>query len=435
MAISSAEDPVFSTYAYSYPHKSSYRRLEPPVRIADAWQDEKVDQLSLYVHIPFCEMRCGFCNLFTESQPLAETVDAYLDTLFRQFQVIRSEVPDARFQQIAIGGGTPTILPAAQLRDLFARLRSALLIDIATIPTSIEISPATATAERLDVLAEFGIQRVSLGVQSFVEQETRRIGRPQSTWEVQRAIEAIRERGFPVLNLDLIYGDPAQTRDSWLLSLESALRHEPDELYLYPLYIRPETGLARLGRELPRHRQDLYRIARDRLRAAGYIQTSLRCFRLPSNQAPSSYACQRDGMIGLGCGARSYTRHLHYATRFAVTRAGVSVILREWIRQTNEDLRLATHGIHLSPEEQRRRYLIMSLLQAEGMLRSDYQDLFLSPPEADIPELEELRKRNWLTRATDRFCLTDQGMEHSDEVGPLLYSDAVRSALRESVNQ
>lgn len=427
------ENAELSAYAYSYPHKSSYRALSPPISIADAWCDEDLGRLSLYIHVPFCEMRCGFCNLFTQSQPEDEFVAAYLAALLRQMTVIHDVVPDATFGQLAIGGGTPTFLSTAQLDNLLGSVESAWGQPLTGLPTSIETSPTTATADRLHVLSNYGVQRISLGVQSFSAAEARLFGRPQCPDDVHRAIIAIRQAGRFELNLDLIYGHPDQTRDSWRFSLEQALQYQPDEFYLYPLYVRPETGLARHGVPAIRHRLDLYREARDRLMTAGYEQQSLRCFRRPRASTPVAYACQRDGMIGLGCGARSYTRALHYATRYAVTQAGIRAILREWISQSGDDFAVATHGLWLSAEEQLRRYVILSLLQAEGLSRAEFAGRF---PETHLDELSGitgLRARGWLVGTGEREQLTPTGLEHSDEVGPLLYSSPVRERLREFV--
>jgi oxygen-independent coproporphyrinogen-3 oxidase len=426
------EQGTLNAYAYSYPHKSSYRALAPPIAIADAWRGEDVSHLSLYVHIPFCEMRCGFCNLFTQSQPVEQTVDAYLETLQRQMRVVSGVVPAAKFVQFAVGGGTPTYLNANQLRRLFDSVEQAFATSISRLNTSVEVSPATTSEDRLSVLRDFGVQRISMGVQSFLPQEARSFGRPQQVDDVRRGLELVREWGFPVLNIDLIYGDPDQSVGSWLSSLEAAMRFAPEELYLYPLYIRPETGLARAGRQAAQHRSDLYRAAREFLGERGYDQASLRCFRRSRCNRGANYECQRDGMIGLGCGARSYTRGLHYGTKFAVTQAGVSAILSEWTAQSDEQLALATHGVWISPQEQRRRYLIMSLLQAEGVQLDDYFAAFNSTPERDVPELDELRERAWLDESTPGVLrLNEAGMEHSDEAGPLLYSPAVRRRLEE----
>lgn len=431
-------DSALVSYAYSYPHKSAYRPLEPAVPLSDIWRDEDVSQLALYVHIPFCETRCGFCNLFTQSQPESEQMLRYLATVQREIEVVRRQVPQAHFGTFAMGGGTPTYLSPQQLHELFELLESRFELELRSIPTSIETSPATATNDRLRVLAERGIERVSLGVQSFERTETQRFGRPQSSSEVHRALSAIREFAFPRLNVDLIYGDAAQTRASWLNSLAAAEQYHPEEFYLYPLYVRPETGLAQVGRQAAEHRVDLYRAGRDWLLERGYEQVSLRCFQRRSDRATetqpataSHYSCQQDGMIGLGCGARSYTGSLHYSSRFAVTQAGVRAILNSWIAQSDDELGLATHGIRLSLDEQRRRFVILSLLQVSGLKLSRYSERFGSNVQADLPELANIEQRGWLDASADCLRLTPEGIENSDVVGPMLYSELGRSRMRE----
>ena len=353
LAILETESNEFASYAYSYPHKSSYGPLSPPVPIEDAWREEDVSRLALYLHLPFCEMRCGFCNLFTQSQPQLQVVDDYLRTLFRQMGLIRARLPTARFAQFAIGGGTPTFLAAAQLESLLVGLEATFEFSIAMVPTSVETSPATATIDRLRVLKDFGVQRISIGIQSFVAAELQRIGRPQDLQQVDAALDAIRHVEFPMLNIDLIYGDPLQTIETWLASLTHALCYQPEELYLYPLYVRPGTGLGRAGGPTAEHRRDLYRLACERLQADGYVQSSLRCFRRRASGTASDprYACQQDGMLGLGCGARSYTRRLHYSSRFAVRQADIQSILQDWVSQPDADLALATHGLWLTEIE------------------------------------------------------------------------------------
>lgn len=430
--VADEREPLVS-YAYSYPHKSSYRRLDPPVPIAEAWRTEELTRAALYVHIPFCEMRCGFCNLFTQSQPDGGFVAAYLETLARQMRVVREATGAAGIQQFAIGGGTPTYLSADQLTRLLGDAERTFEFSIRTVSTSVETSPATATEERLRVLAEFGVERVSLGVQSLDEADLGKIGRPSQLREAHRALDAIRRACFPVLNIDLIYGDPQQSLASWERSLEESLAYTPEEIFLYPLYVRPETGLARAGHCAAEHRQDLYRAGRATLLARGYRQTSLRCFRKPRVGPVATYSCEGDGLIGLGCGARSYTRSLHYATRFAVSRQGVRAILEDWTRQTDVELALATHGMRLSRNEQARRFVVLSLLRTEGLSRRAFEDRFPMPLERAVPELQEVREQGWALEVDGRIVLTEAGLENSDIVGPMLYSSEVRERLREFV--
>ncbi len=421
------------SYAYSYPHKSSYRKLEPAIAIADAWASEDQTNLALYAHIPFCEMRCGFYNLFTQSQPSDDRVRRYLTAIVRQTAVVRTDLPSARFSTFAIGGGTPTYLDSDSLNMLLSSIQSSLGFDIRNVPTSVETSPATATSERLKILASAGVERISLGVQSFLESETQAFGRPQQMPQVHAALELIRSFEFPVLNIDLIYGSPVQSRQSWLQSLRTALQFQPEELYLYPLYVRPQTGLARTGHRAADHRLDLYRTGRDLLLSEGYRQLSLRCFRRPGTGADSSYSCERDGMIGIGCGARSYTSRLHYATRFAVTQAGVRAIMDEWMEQSDEQFTLATHGIALTDDECRRRRVILSILQTSGLDQEQYLRDYGACAVDDVPELKELFRRDWLTEESGHLFLTEAGLENSDIAGPILYSISVRDRLQEFV--
>jgi oxygen-independent coproporphyrinogen-3 oxidase len=419
-------------YAYSYPHKSAYRRLSPAVSLADAWRDEDVSQLSLYVHVPFCEMRCGFCNLFTQSRPSGDVVAAYVETLIRQLGVVRRSIPGAKFHSFAIGGGTPTFLSASQLDRLLSTVENVFDLSLASLHTSVETSPVTATQERLAMLREHGLERISIGIQSFEATDLQAFGRPRQCREAYAALERIRGLAFPALNIDLMYGTEAQTAGSWQSSLAEALRFAPEEIYLYPLYVRPDTGLDRLAPRIVTHRQDLYRLGVEYLATRGYRQASLRCFRHAATAGTGTSACQRDGMVGLGCGARSYTRQLHYGTNFAVRQEGVQAILSSWIRLSDDELAQATHGMRLSADEQRRRYLILSLLQAEGMSLDEYESQFGGSPFDDVPELDGLRRREWLDESHPSLLrLTDAGLENSDVAGPLLYSARVRACLEE----
>jgi oxygen-independent coproporphyrinogen-3 oxidase len=135
--------------------------------------------------------------------------------------------------------------------------------------------------------------------------------------------------GIPVLNIDLIYGIDGQAEESRRYSLRAALGWQPEEINLYPLYVRPRTGLSRRERasdaEWDAQRLRLYCCGRDLLRAEGYEQVSMRIFRRPGAPArgPGDHACRTDGMIGLGCGARSYTSRPHYSFDYAVDMGAV----------------------------------------------------------------------------------------------------------------
>lgn len=244
----------YRSYVYAYPHKTAYRALPDRPSLDALWAAEPKDALSLYAHIPFCEVRCGFCNLFTRIGAPDELTTRYLDALDRQATAVREALGDprgdsapVRFATAAFGGGTPTFLTAAELERLCDIAEKRMGVDLRAVPLSVETSPATATADRLTVLAERGATRLSIGVQSFVEAEARAAVRPQRRADVEAALGRIRDTGVPVLNIDLIYGIDGQTEESWRSSLDAALAWCPEELYLYPLYVRPLTGLGRIS--------------------------------------------------------------------------------------------------------------------------------------------------------------------------------------------
>ncbi|GAA4895717.1 STM4012 family radical SAM protein [Streptomyces coeruleoprunus] len=430
----------YRSYVYAYPHKTAYRPLpEPGPALRDLWRDERKDALSLYLHIPFCEVRCGFCNLFTRIGAPDELTGRYLDALDRQATAVRDALGDTapvRFANAAFGGGTPTFLEAAELERLCDIAEKRMGADLRAIPLSVEASPATATADRLAVLAERGTTRLSLGVQSFVDEEARAAVRPQRRADVDAALARIRDARIPVLNIDLIYGIDGQTPASWRTSLDAALAWQPEELYLYPLYVRPLTGLARrtavTDRDWDEQRLSLYRQGRDHLLAHGYEQVSMRMFRRPGApaQGPDDHACQTDGMIGLGCGARSYTSTLHYSFDYAVDMGHIRAIIDAYTG--TEDFTRAVHGRYVDGDEARRRHLLQSLLQARGMPLADYRDRFGAEPYDDFPaELAAFAARGWLDDdAPDGLLrLSPEGLAHSDALGPELFSAEVRAAM------
>ncbi|MEV8391655.1 MULTISPECIES: STM4012 family radical SAM protein [unclassified Streptomyces] len=488
----------YESYVYAYPHKTAYRPLEDRPALRGLWAGERKDALSLYLHIPFCEVRCGFCNLFTRIGAPDELTTRYLDALDRQATAVRDALGDSgpdsvRFAAAAFGGGTPTYLDADELDRLCDIAEKRMGADLRTVPLSVETSPATATADRLTVLAERGATRLSIGVQSFVDAEAKAAVRPQRRAEVEAALGRVRDARIPVLNIDLIYGIDGQTDASWRHSLDAALAWRPEELYLYPLYVRPLTGLGRPGpvrsifadqpaasgavhrkaEDRPRtgrtwatpttrrgavpgvagprrsagqdlgsggdsawdeQRLRLYRQGRDHLLAHGYEQLSMRMFRrqdIPFQDAGADdYACQTDGMIGLGCGARSYTSALHYSFDYAVDMREIRAIIDTYT--ATEDFSRAEVGRRIDGDEARRRHLLQSLLQARGMVEADYRERFGSGAAEDFPaELARFAALGWLDESapTGLLRLSPEGLAYSDALGPALFSPAVRASM------
>lgn len=433
----------YHAYTYAYPHKTAYRRIEKAIPLQTVWENEDCDSLFLYLHIPFCEYRCGFCNLFTLAHPSADVPQLYLDKLEEQARAFVEAVPRAKFSRLAIGGGTPTYLNNEELIRLFRIVTEILQVDLQSTPFSCEASPATLDREKIALLRDFGVDRLSMGVQSFYENEARAMGRPQRVDDVRTALRLLSESTFAVRNLDLIYGAEGQSLGSWLDSVKEVVQFGAEELFLYPLYVRQLTGLGQraerrvdaLGHnsDWNTFRLSAYEVAREYLLANGYRQISMRNFRLISQMEDSSeddaprYCCQLDGMVGLGCGARSYTRRLHYSNEYAVGSSAVKNILNSYLQRTFEELQIVDYGFQVDEQEQRHRFLLMSLLQVSGLDRRSYAARFSTDVLSDFPQLHLLAEMQLLESSASRVRLTSEGIAVSDAIGPWLYSEKVKA--------
>lgn len=429
------EGSPYKAYSYSYPHKTAYRDFDHPVDLSRVWSEEKRDSLFLYIHLPFCEMRCGFCNLFTVAHPEHDLERSYLNALELEARITSASLGPSAIARMAIGGGTPTFLSAGDLHRVFDIAEKHFGASPRNTSTSVETSPHTATREKLAVLADRRVNRVSIGVQSFIESEVMAVGRAQKTADVHGALTRIRETDVPILNIDLIYGLPEQTTESWLHSLKNAVKYSPEEIYIYPLYVRALTSLARTNTCGSDYRLELYREARKYLLSAGYEQKSMRMFQLPNkgdNSAPV-YCCQSDGMIGIGSGARSYTAALHYSGPYAVQRDRIRSIISHYTAKSAEDFATVSYGIKLDEDDQKRRFVIQSILQAEGMLLQDYELKFGAACMDEMTDLSHLLQADLLRVAQGRLQLTERGMERSDEIGVHLYSRRVSDLMRDCI--
>ncbi len=423
---------AYDGYVYSYPHKAVYRELTPRVPLRSAWEHENTQQLYLYTHLPFCEMRCGFCNLFTAAVPPAQLVSNYLEALAQEMEVVADEIAPQGIAQAAFGGGTPSYLSISEIERLFLGLQTYWPVDLKRIPVSFEVSPGTLHPEKLHLLHESGIDRISMGLQSYAPLELKELGRPQKNHQVDQAILEIKEAGFPILNLDLIYGISGQTMDSWVKTLDTVLAHDPEELYLYPLYVRANTRMGQQGAKPNEHRRALHQVAKEKLMDAGYVPRSMRLFRKKgAPYADTEYCCQEDAMVGLGAGARSYTRSLHYSSEYAVNQGAVRGIIQDYANKPARDHGYADFGARLNSEEQKRRYVLKSILHADGLNLQRYQGRFSSDVFDDFSELQHLIELGLAETTTDTLMLTDEGFSFSDTIGPWLYSPEVCKGIME----
>jgi putative oxygen-independent coproporphyrinogen III oxidase len=193
----------------------------------------------LYLHIPFCKSKCPYCDFYSTID--ASLIPAFLDALDQEARHYRDKFPP--FDSLYLGGGTPSLLNAAQLNALLASLRQHFLFAPDTEIT-LEANPDDLTAEKLRLFRDLGVNRLSLGAQSFDEAELRFLGRRHTARQTHAALDLIRAAGLANLGLDLIYGLPGQTLDAWRHTLKTALSFAPEHLSCYQLTLADDSPLG-----------------------------------------------------------------------------------------------------------------------------------------------------------------------------------------------
>lgn len=232
--------------------------------------------LGIYVHIPFCQRKCPYCD-FNTYAGLHDLFAAYVEALIEDIRRAAEAMGHPAAHTLFLGGGTPTVLPPALLTEVIEAVRTSFqLPEQAEI--TVEANPGTIDQSRFVALREAGVNRLSLGVQSFDDAELRFLGRIHTSEEAQRAFHAARAAGFANINIDLIFGLPGQRAESWEATLDRLVTLQPEHVSMYALTIEDGTPFARWLSEGRISAPDddeaatMYEVGRQRLEAAGYIQ-------------------------------------------------------------------------------------------------------------------------------------------------------------------
>lgn len=285
-------------------------------------------RLGLYIHIPFCAQKCPYCD-FNTYAGLDNQIEATVDALCQEMAHWQASLQPYTIDTIFLGGGTPTLLTRAQLAQLFAAIRTHFSLSPHCEITS-EANPGTVDRAKFESLRELGVNRLSIGVQSFQSAELAFLGRIHGVEDVFQAFEAARGAGFENINLDFIFGLPNQSLDNWRKTLEEALTLETEHLSLYSLIVEPNTPLhhwVHTGK-VAAPDEDLaathYEYAMQRLAAAGYIQYEISNWAKAtaadrtSDLVTPTFACRHNllywrnqAYLGVGPGAHS---HLWFRT-------------------------------------------------------------------------------------------------------------------------
>lgn len=275
-----------------------------------------LETVSLYLHIPFCHTRCYYCdfNTYAGILPLREP---YVRALLNEIVLMGEEAQHGdgrarRARTIFFGGGTPSLLTVVQVRRLLDACRAAFLLD-EDAEITLEANPGTLTREQLVGLREAGINRLSLGSQSFDAQLLKTLGRIHTPAEITTAVSAARAAGFTSINLDFMFGLPGQHMHHWQETLEQALALRPEHLSLYSLIVEEGTPFfdwTQEGRIVPGDEDlcaDMYEYADERLQAAGYVNYEISNWALPGHQSRHNLTYWRNlPYIGMGAGAHSF---------------------------------------------------------------------------------------------------------------------------------
>ena len=292
---------------------------------------------ALYVHIPFCETKCPYCD-FNSYAIEGRDVDAYLDALAREMDA--RGVP-ANPSTIFIGGGTPTVVGAKQLDRYLTDILSRIEPDPAREFT-VEANPGSIDAEKFAVLRAHGVNRVSIGAQALQPHHLKTMGRVHDVADIEDAVRLAKDSGIERLSLDFIYGIPGMRRREWTEALDQAISWDPGHLSCYALIYEPGTEFTRRKRrgELsPIDEEDelfLFRWTERRLRSAGYERYEISNFARPGLESQHNLNYWRNGSYaGFGAGAFSYVEGRRFGNerrleRYAeLVRSGASPVVSE----------------------------------------------------------------------------------------------------------
>ncbi len=315
------------------------------------------------MHIPFCLSKCSYCDFYSLPIDDAGMFDQYSSCLVEEL-TRRAADYQLPFASIYLGGGTPSLLAPQHIERIMNTIYECYKTG-SDPEITLEVNPATVNRVDLEDFRRAGINRLSIGVQSFIDRELKILGRMHDSQQASQCIDWSHEAGFENVSLDLIYGIPGQSKEGWLANLIQAMNHEPQHISTYLLQLEPEVPLARriasgaLAMLTDEEESDLYYLARDYLLAADYRHYEL------SNYARRGRQCRHNmgywgvgPYLGVGAGAVSFDgqqRSMNPPLEDYLTALSHSVLPRQQILET------------MSRREQLAEALVMGLRLVEGM--------------------------------------------------------------------
>jgi len=375
------------------------------------------EKLGIYIHIPFCRSKCAYCDFYSLAGK-EDRMDAYQKALLAHLAETAPLAQSMEVDTVYFGGGTPSYYGEKRLRELLAAIKKQYRVE-KDAEVTLEANPDSVDLKSLKALRKAGFNRLSMGMQSSCPEELTSIGRPHTAKQVDEAVTAAKKAKFKNISLDLIYGLPGQTMDSWKASVEHALSLIPQHLSCYGLKVEEGTPLAArvaAGEVLPDDdmQADLYLWTVGRLQRAGFPQYEI------SNFAKEGFESRHNlrywltrPYIGFGPGAHSDFG----GRRYSFTRdldGYIDGVLKGGNIIDSEDL--------IPQRERGGEYLMLRLRTARGIEEWEYRRTYFmdfAPLEA---RLKEFRDKGWAKqRADGRWRLTPEGYLLSNQlIGDLM---------------
>ncbi len=372
--------------------------------------------LGLYIHIPFCRSKCDYCDFYSLAGR-EDRMDEYQKALTAQIMESAPAAKGYTVNSIYIGGGTPTWYGEKRLCELLHLLRKRFRI-AKDAEVTLEANPDSTVLKALRALCRAGVNRLSLGMQSADDGELRDIHRPHTFEQVSDAVAAARKAKIKNLNLDLIYGLPGQSMDSWKNSVEQALALAPEHLSCYGLSVEEGTALygrVSRGEHLPdddeQARRYLWMV--ERLSQAGYEQYEVSNFAKAGCQSRHNLKYWM-GLEYMGFGAAAHSD-------FGGCRYSYVRDLDGYIRGVLEGDKLLDQSELIPPRERGSEYLMLRLRTTHGIEEWEYRREYYMNFDPIAAKLSEYEQKGWAVRTGRRWRFTPEGFLLSNRlIGELL---------------
>ena len=372
----------------------------------------------IYLHIPFCRKKCHYCAFFSQ-EATGNDLDRYVQLVHQEMTLrARALSSSVEIASIYFGGGTPSLLGPKQIGLLLEHAATLFYLK-PSAEITLEANPGTVDRRSLADFRHAGINRISLGVQSFDDGMLTELGRIHTSRQAREAFAAAREAEFDNISIDLMHSLPDQTAEMWLTELEQALKLSPEHISVYGLTIEEDTSFANLYPDdcpqLPDQdlSADMFEAADDLLTLHGYEHYEIANYARPGRR--SDHNCgywNRDGYLGLGAGAHSFFRIADFGIRSS--NAGD---LAAYSRAIQNGDPAGEDAVTLTREEAVAEFMFLGLRMAEGVAFNTFRREFGSDlREVFEQQLDYLISQGLLTQAATSIRLTRRGMLLSNQV-------------------